>query len=90
VRMGERREDSGMGINPYRQDRQDLLKHEIQIVWEENPEDFDYVREIVGTYPPPPADKEVERRRPPGGLLGCGARRPEREGVLGGLVGLLP
>src|SRR5215203_3157456 len=32
-------------------DRQDLLGHEIQIVWEEDPRHLDYVRERLDTYP---------------------------------------
>ena len=32
-------------------DRQDLLRHEVEIVWEEDPRRLDYVREKLDMYP---------------------------------------
>jgi hypothetical protein len=42
------REERGMNID---KGRQALLKREVEIVWEEDPDDFDYVRERLDTYP---------------------------------------
>jgi hypothetical protein len=42
------RKERGMNID---KGRQALLKHEVEIVWEEDPDDFDYVRERLDTYP---------------------------------------
>ena len=76
-----------MSINPYEQDRQDLLKHEIQIVWEENPEDFDYVREIGGTYP---HRRRIKKWRGVGRRVGYSVVAPDapnERGFRGGWLG---
>jgi Family of unknown function (DUF6009) len=74
-----------------RKDRQDPLRHdlrhEIQIVWEENPEDFDYVREIVDTYP---HRRRIKKWRGVGRRVGYSVVAPDapnERGCLGGWLG---
>jgi hypothetical protein len=60
---------------------------EIQIVWEENPEDFDYVREIVGTYP---HRRRIKKWRGVGRRVGYSVvalDAPNERGRLGGWLG---
>jgi hypothetical protein len=70
-----------------RKDRQDPLKHEVQIVREENPDDLDYVREIVGTYP---HRRRIKKWRGVGRRVGNSVVAPDapnERGCLGGWLG---
>lgn len=68
-------------------DRRDLLKHEVSIIWEEDPRRLDYVREKLDMYP---NRRRIRKWRGGGRRVGysvVGPGAPNERGFWGGWMG---